>query len=54
MDEQKKVLKTTTFQLPITLYNDLKMMCVLTGTSMGTFIRISIRDKIKNLKENQK
>lgn len=47
-------VRLTSFQLPNALHSQLKMMCVLTNTSMGEFIRISIRDKIKELKEKQK
>lgn len=45
--------QTTTFQLTKSMHNQLKMMCMLTHTSMGEFIRISIRDKIKELKPNK-
>ncbi len=46
-------MRLTTFQLPDSLHTQLKTMCVLTEKSMGEFIRISIRDKIKTLKENK-
>lgn len=45
-----KIMTTTTFVLPITLHRELKTMCLLTGVSMGKFIRTSIRDKIKEVK----
>lgn len=45
-----KVVKTTTFQLPSALHSQLKMMCLLTNATMGEFIRIAIRDKIKDIK----
>lgn len=48
-----KVMTTTTFQIPFTLHDQLKMMCVLTHVSLGEFIRIAIRDKIKQLKEKE-
>lgn len=44
---------TTTFQMPHSLHTELKMMCILTGTSMGKFIRLSLRDKIKQLKDTK-
>lgn len=40
----------TTFQLTSHLHTQLKIMCVLTGKSMGEFIRIAVLDKIKDLK----
>lgn len=40
----------TTFQLTCHLHTQMKIMCVLTGKSMGEFIRIAIIDKIKDLK----
>ncbi len=46
----KKMMRLTSFQLTDTLHAQLKTMCVLTGKSMGEFIRISIRDKIKSLR----
>jgi hypothetical protein len=48
----KKIMRLTSFQLTDTLHVQLKTMCVLTGKSMGEFIRISIRDKIKSIKED--
>lgn len=50
MDQNKAVI-TTTFQLPKGLHTQLRIMCVLTNKSMGEFIRISIRDKINQLKQ---
>ncbi len=47
------ILRTTTFQLPCTLHTQLRTMCLLTDKSMGEFIRIAIRDKIKCLKEKE-
>ena len=47
-----KPFHTTTFQLTHNLQTQLKMMCVLTGVSMGEFIRIAIRDKIIELKKS--
>jgi hypothetical protein len=49
MDE-KKACRTTTFQLSNHLHSQLKMMCVLTGKSMGEFIRIALVEKIKQIK----
>lgn len=51
--KQDKAIMTTTFQLPIGLHNKLKLSCHLTRTSMGEFIRISIRDKINSLKVDE-
>ncbi len=48
---EKKCMTTTTFQLPTKLLIQIKTMCLLTGKSMGEFIRISVRDKISTLKE---
>lgn len=45
-----KIIKTTTFQLPVSLHSQLKLMCLLTNATMGEFIRISLRDKIKDIK----
>ena len=52
MKEQKNV-RATTFQLPFSLLTELRMMCLLTEKSQGEFIRISIRDKIKELKKKK-
>lgn len=52
MKEQKTVC-TTTFQLPFSLLTELRMMCLLTDKSQGEFIRISIRDKILQLKKKK-
>ncbi len=42
-------MTTTTFVLPKSLHVQLKTMCVLTNKSLGEFVRIAIRDKIKEL-----
>lgn len=47
----EKIVCLTSFQLPLSLRVQLKMMCVLTNKSMGEFIRIAIRDKIIELKK---
>lgn len=47
---KKEAHLTTTFQLSHHLHTQLKMACVLTKKSMGEFIRISIADKIKQIK----
>lgn len=44
----------TTVVLPVSLHDQLKIMCVLTHTGMGQFIRIAIRDKINTLKKESK
>ena len=46
----KKTMRLTSFRLSDTLHVQLRTMCVLTGKSMGEFIRIAIIDKIKELK----
>ncbi len=46
---KEKKIHTTTLQMTSELFHQMKMMCVLTEVSMGEFIRISIRDKIKQL-----
>jgi len=45
--------RMTSFILTKTLYAQLKMMCVLTNTQMGEFIRIAIRDKIKEIQNKE-
>jgi hypothetical protein len=52
--EKTKSVALTSFQLSISLLTELRMMCLLTNKSQGEFIRISIRDKIKELKTNKK
>lgn len=49
--KENEIMRTTTFQMHKTLHSNLKMMCVLTDTSMGEFIRIAIRDKINQLSQ---
>jgi hypothetical protein len=49
MPEEKGTI-ITTFQLPKGLHRRLKMMCLLTETSMGEFIRVAIREKMDQLK----
>jgi len=44
------MFKRTTVVIPKILHDDLKIMAVLTNTSMQNFIRIAIQDKIKDLK----
>ncbi len=43
--------RTTTFQLSNHMHIQLKTYCILTGKSMGEFIRLAIIDKIANVKE---
>lgn len=45
---------TTTFQLSNHMHTQLKIMCVLTKKTMGEFIRLSIMDKMKELKTKEK
>ena len=40
------------FCLPESEWVDLKIICVLTHKTMSEFIRISIKEKIKNVKSN--
>lgn len=47
----KTKMVLTTFQLSEDLHTKLKIMCVLSKTGMGEFIRLAIVDKIKELKE---
>ena len=44
------MFKRTIVVIPKILHDDLKIMAVLTNTSMQNFIRIAIQDKIKDLK----
>jgi len=46
----KKVHRTTTFQISHALHAQLKTMCLLTNKSMGNFIRLAIIDKINQVK----
>jgi hypothetical protein len=45
--------RTTTFQLSDHLHTQIKTMCLLTKKSMGEFIRLSLMEKINNLKNQQ-
>lgn len=49
--KEDRIYTTTTFQLKVGLHTELKMMCLLTHTSLGEFVRIAITDKIKQVKE---
>jgi len=44
----------TSFVLSQKLHEQMKIMCILTHTDMGNFIRISIQEKIENLKKEKK
>jgi hypothetical protein len=50
MQQEEKNLHATSFKMSTKLYEDLRLMCHLTHTRMGEFIRIAVRDKIKELK----
>ncbi len=50
MENEDKTHRTTTFQISNHLHTQLRLMCILTKKSMGEFIRISIIDKINQLK----
>lgn len=47
-----KVFTVTSFQLPIVLRDQLKVICALCNKGMGEFIRISIQDKINHISQN--
>ena len=47
---KKSKMVTTTFQLSEALHTKLKLMCVLSKTGMGEFIRLAIVDKINQVK----
>jgi len=49
----ERPIRTTTFQIPFALLSKLRMMCIPTDVSMGEFIRIALRDKIKILQEKK-
>lgn len=51
--KDKKQHLTTTFQISHHLHTELKVMCVLTGKTMGEFIRIAVLDKINQLRNQQ-
>jgi len=51
MEETKKTPKIT-FYIPENECTSLKIMCVLTHTSMSHFIRSAIKSKINELKSN--
>ena len=44
----------TSFILSEKLHDQLKIMCVLTHTNMGNFIRIAIQETITKLKQESK
>lgn len=52
MKEEKKCI-VTSFQLSRNLHTQLGIMCVLTRKSMAEFIRISIADKIAQIKSKK-
>lgn len=52
-DKPKKTHVTTTLRMTQHLHTQLKLMCTLTRRSMGDFIRISVIDKINQLKDQQ-
>lgn len=51
MGYKNNLLTVTTFIVPKILLSELKAMCLLTNCRQSEFIRISIREKIKRLKE---
>jgi hypothetical protein len=50
MNTPKQKMVATTFQLTESLHEQLKMMCLLTKKKMGEFIRLSIIDKMNQIK----
>lgn len=50
IESEKRGVRTTTFVLTNHLHTQMKMMCVLTNKSMGEFIRLSIIEKINQVK----
>ena len=42
-----------TFEIPDSERTALKIMCVLTHKTMSQFIRIAVKDRIKELKETE-
>ena len=45
--------KHTSIRLPPDLIVEVKILCVLTGKTMGDFIRIALQDKVRELKETK-
>lgn len=55
MEKEKRsnhIVKTTVY-FPRVLYNSLKLMTVLTGSSMSKIIRGAVREKLEELKKKQ-
>ncbi len=52
MDDRKELLKTTLY-IPRDLKESTQIMAILTRTSLSNFMCISLRDKIKQLKEKK-
>ena len=51
MEENRKTPKIC-FYIPDKEWTSLKIMCVLTHTTMSTFIRKAVKDKIKEIKND--
>lgn len=52
MNEDKFKSSKITFCIPHKEWTDLKIMCVLTHSTMSNFIRTAVREKIFDIKKN--
>lgn len=53
MPVNRRTHTTTTVQMSHDFHTQLKMMCTLTKTGVGEFIRIAVSDKIKKIKNQE-
>ena len=55
MEKEKRLnnIVKSTIYFPRILYNSLKMMTVLTGSSMSKITREAVRDKLDEIKKKQ-
>jgi hypothetical protein len=51
MKESKEDCQRTTIYLPKELYHKVKLMALMCETSVSRFMRIALRDKIKELEK---
>lgn len=51
MNKERQKIFSTTFQISADLHTKMKMMCLLSHTTMGAFIRAAVAEKVKNMKE---
>lgn len=49
----EKDTQRVTFVMTSSHFVQLKIMCVLTGRTMSSFVRLAIQDKIKQMKEDR-